>query len=236
MNFEQILALLMAKFPSGVRKDVLMNIAMNLAMAAASEDDAKKLVEGITKDKVDAFSKDYRSSIDREVTEANKTYENRLREKYDFKEKGKDVDPVPGSDHTSDTTNPEIAALTKQVSDLTKLMTGFAADKVNTSRRSQIEGLLKDVKDEGYRNTILSGFNYMQFKNDDKFNEYMTSLKADVDKHVQDQADESLLHSGHINFGKTNDHGVSAGVAEYVKDVEARKANGGSSDLGGKSL
>lgn len=232
MNFEQILALLMAKFPSGVRKDVLTNIAMNLAMAAASEDDAKKLVEGITKDKVDAFSKDYRSSIDREVTEANKTYENRLREKYDFKEKGKDPDPVPGSDPVP-STNPEIASLTKQVSDLTKLMTGFAADKVNTSRRSQIEGLLKDVKDEGYRNTILSGFNYMQFDNDDKFNEYMTSLKADVDKHVQDQADESLLRSGHINFGKTNDRGVSAGVAEYVKEVEA---NGGSSDLGGKAL
>lgn len=231
MRIEQILALLMTKF-SGVRKDVLTNIAMNFAMAAATEEDAKKLVDGLTEDKVNAFSKDYRSNIDREVTESNKTFETRLREKFDFKEKEGKKDQNPGDDPTK-TTNPEIAALTEQIANLTKLVGGMAAEKVTTSRRNQIESLIKDVKDESYKSMIRSGFGYMNFENDDKFNEYMTGLKADVEKHVQDQADEGLRRSGHIDFGRADENGVSAGVAAYVKDVTSSE---GGSNLGGKSL
>lgn len=89
MEFTEILALLTAKF-SGMRKDVLTNIAKAFAMAASSEDDAKKLVEGLTEDKVAAFSKDFRSGIDREVSNAKTAHEKSLRDKFDFTEKKSD--------------------------------------------------------------------------------------------------------------------------------------------------
>ena len=101
---QTILALLIAKF-SGVRKDVLEVLAGVLALQATNEDEAKGIVEKLTDAQVTDFGKDYRSGVDKEVNESNKTFESNLRKKYDFKEK----ETEPGGNH-SDKTDPNDVA------------------------------------------------------------------------------------------------------------------------------
>lgn len=232
MNFEQILALLVAKHP-GARKDVLVNIARNLAMVAGTDEDANKLIEGITDDKVAAFTKEFRSSIDREVTEATQTKETRLREKYNFVEKGNDGgNGGKGDPGTEGNQNPEIAALTKQIAALTGIVTGMATERTTTTRRSQIEEVLKDVKDQSYKDAILNNFGYMSFEDDAKFAEWKESIAKAAAEKVQQQADEGLRGTGRVNFGKTGTDGVSEGVSAFIKETTATEG----ATLGGKSL
>lgn len=232
MTFEQILALLNAKNP-GARKDVLANIAHNIAMVAGTDEDANKLIEGITSDKVNAFSKEFRSSIDREVTEAMQTKEARLREKYNFVEKtDPKTDPKPGDPGTGGSENPEIAALTKQIAALTGIVTGMATERTTTTRRSQIEEVLKDVKDQSYKDAILNNFGYMSFDDDAKFAEWKESIAKAAAEKVQQQADEGLRGTGRVNFGKTGTDGVSEGVSAFIKETTATEG----ATLGGKSL
>jgi hypothetical protein len=67
-----ILALLVAKF-QGVRKDGLSVMAGILALQAATEEEAKNLVDKLTDAQVNEFIKDYRKDVDKEVSESNKT-------------------------------------------------------------------------------------------------------------------------------------------------------------------
>ena len=85
---EKILALLTASF-AGVRKDALNQMARTLALQVKSEDDAKKLVEKLTKAQVDDFVKEYRAEVDKEVSEGTKSFETNLKKKSDFVEKKK---------------------------------------------------------------------------------------------------------------------------------------------------
>lgn len=229
-----ILALLKTKFP-GVRVDALTNMSKNMEMAVASEDDAKKLVESLDTNKVEAFAKEYRSGIDKEITEANKTFEKGLRDKYDFKDKTIVDDDDPGKGGKgggSDDIETKIAnAMAKAMAPMTEFMTSMKAEKIATGRRSQVESILKDVPDS-YKNRILKDFGRMSFQDDDAFNEYLTDTKTDVDAYVQEMADNGLSKSGHISFGQIDKNGVSAGVADYIK---SQSADGGS-DLGGKEL
>ena len=89
---EKILALLIAAF-SGVRKDGLNQLARTIALQATTEDEAKTLVEKLTKAQVDEFVKEFRADVDKEVSDGNKTYEANLKKKFDLVEK-----KAPGSD------------------------------------------------------------------------------------------------------------------------------------------
>lgn len=235
MNYEQILALLLTQHV-GARKDVMANIARNIAMVAESEEDAQKLIKAITDDKVNAFTKDYRSSIDREVTEATQTKEARLREKYNFVDKKQNPDPStppkgdPGTDGGSQ--NPEIAALTKQIAALTGIVTGMATERTASTRKAQVEEVLKDVKDQSYKDAILNNFGYMSFDDDQKFDEWKNQLSTAVAAKVQQQADDGLRNTCKVNFGKTGTDGISEGVAAYIKE----KAGNDGANLEGKSL
>lgn len=88
---EHLLELLKAKF-SGVRQDVLAQLAASLLLVATTEDAQKELVEKLDKAQVEAFGKEYRKTVDTEVSNSTKTFEENLKKKYDFVEKGK---PAP---------------------------------------------------------------------------------------------------------------------------------------------
>ena len=81
-----ILALLVAKFP-GVRKDGLNMLARLMALQTETEDEAKAAVERLTRDGVDAFVRDFRSDVDKEVSDGTRTFEENLRRKSDLVEK-----------------------------------------------------------------------------------------------------------------------------------------------------
>ena len=91
---EQILALLVAKF-QGVRKDGLQHLAAAIGLQVATIEEANGVVDKLTADKVSQYVTDWRKVADAEISKANQTYENGLKEKYDFVEKGKQTPPTP---------------------------------------------------------------------------------------------------------------------------------------------
>lgn len=78
MNYQQILALLQAKF-AGVRKDGLAQLARMIALQVTSQEEAQALIDKLDVEKVTETVKDYRKDVDKEVSEANKTYEGNLK-------------------------------------------------------------------------------------------------------------------------------------------------------------
>ena len=99
MNYQQILALLQAKF-AGVRKDGLAQLARMIALQVTSQEEAQALIDKLDVEKVTETVKDYRKDVDKEVSEANKTYEGNLKKKFKFVELD---DQTPADDPTKKT-------------------------------------------------------------------------------------------------------------------------------------
>ena len=237
MRFEEVLALLQAKF-AGVRTDVLTNIANNIMMAVDTKEDAEKLVERLDTDKVNAFAKEFRRGIDREITDANKTHEEGLRKKYDFKEKITN----PGGDHRSgddDLAKMIADTVTKTVSTMmapvNEFMSSYNATTIRSGRRTKVENIFQGVNvPKSYQDRILKDFDRMTFDNDDAFDTYLAEAKNDADAYVQELADMGLAHAGGISMGQRNKEGVSAGVAQFIESEKAKANNDGA--LSGKEL
>lgn len=221
MNFEQILALLMAKF-SGVRKDVLTNMARNLALHVANEEEAKTLVDKITDAQVNEFVKEYRAVVDKEVSESNKTYEVNLRKKYDFTEK---KNPEPGGNPNQG--GSDIAEIVKQavaaaVEPFKNELAGYKANEVAKTRLQVLTEKLNGCKNETFKAQTLKDFARMKFDTDEEFNEYLSEKVTDIAAANQSQADADLSASGGGSFfSQKEESGVSKGVAEFIKSQSA---------------
>ena len=88
---------------------------------------------------------------------------------------------------------------------------------------------LKDAT--AFKDIVRSGFKGNSFADDAEFDSYLDETKKNIDAYVQQQADYELKHQGSPLMGKINSDGVSAGVADYIKE-KTSNAN----PLGGKSL
>ena len=212
-----ILAVLIAKF-SGVRKDGLAVLAGVLALQATTEDEAKGIVEKLTDAQVNDFVKDYRSDVDKEVNESNKTFESNLRKKYDFKEK----ETEPGGDPSEKTDPNDIAAMVKSaiadaVKPLQDELNGYRANALSDSRLKQLNEILGGCKDEAFKAKAVKDFGRMTFNDDDAFNEFLNDTKTDVESANQRVADSNLSSESRPFFANKGDDGVSKGVAEFVE-------------------
>lgn len=217
---QTILALLIARF-SGVRKDVLEVLASVLALQATNEDEAKGIVEKLTDAQVTDFGKNYRSGVDKEVNESNKTFESNLRKKYDFKEK----ETEPGGDHSDKTDPNDIAAMVKNaiadaVKPLQDELAGYRVSALTDSRLKQLNEVLGGCKDEAFKAKALKDFGRMSFADDNAFNEYLTDTKTDVESANQRVADSNMSSESKPFFANKGDDGVSKGVASYVESLK----------------
>lgn len=216
---EKILALLMAAF-AGVRKDGLNQLARTIALQAATEDEAKTLVEKLTKAQVDDFVKDYRAEVDKEVSDGNKTFESNLKKKFDFVEKKNPEPGVGGSNPKGGDPN-DIAALVKAavadaVSPLQTKLDKYEQGDIAKSRLQLLTEKLDGCKDETFKAQALKDFTRMKFESDDEFNEYLTEKETDVATANQNVANAALGSQGTPFFAQKEESGVSKGVAEYV--------------------
>lgn len=235
---EQILALLVTTF-QGVRKDGLNQLARSLALTVKTEDEAKEVVGKLTADQVKAFVSDWRKDADAEITKANQTYENGLKAKYDFVEKG-GTPPAP-------TEKPEVLtvdavqkivedAVKKATEGVTATVTELKGNAITANRR---ETLVKELADapESFKTRVLKDFDRVAalggFSDENAFNEYLTETKNDVAAFGQELADRGLsLHEKPV-LGSPNKDGVSAGVESYIQAKAAEAENKG---LGGKEV
>jgi hypothetical protein len=206
---EKILALLMAAF-AGVRKDGLNQLARTIALQAATEDEAKTLVDKLTKAQVDEFIKDYRADVDKEVSDGNKTFETNLKKKFDLVEK---KNPEPGGDDSNKGGDPKDiaaaikAALAAELEPLKKELASYKAGDVAKTRLQTLTEKLKDCKDETFKAKALKDFARMKFETDDEFNEYLTDTETDIETANQNVANSTLGSQKRpwVSAGKTGD-------------------------------
>lgn len=219
----EILALLQEKF-AGERKDGLTQLAAYIGLNAATIEEATEVVGKLTAEKVSKFVKDYRSRTDAEIAKANKTHEESLRRKYDFKEKEQPGEPQPGQQtppgEGGALTLDAIRALIREENKaIREGYESLRAEKTATTRREQFVAKLDAAKIEGkQREMLLRSFDRMAttFKDDDDFNGYLTEVQADLDGMAQEQSDKGLQNHEKPLFGAVNKEGISAGVADYI--------------------
>ena len=233
---EKILALLVAKFP-GVRKDGLNHMARMMALHATTEDDAKTMVEKLTDAQVNEAIKEYRADVDKEVSNANKTFEANLKAKYDFVERGK---AEPGGNPTDTKTDDPndiaaivAAAVAKAIEPINTRLAGIDADNVSKSRLQRLTESLAECKDESFKTQTLKDFNRMTFKDDAAFDEYLADKAKDAESANQRIANDAMNRGGGAPmFGQKNESGVSKAVTDFIK---SQSPTDGSS-LGGKEV
>lgn len=220
---ETILALLIAKF-SGVRKDVLNQLARTLALQVATDEEAKTLVDKLTDAQVKEYVKEFRADVDKEVSDSNKTYEANLKKKFDFVAKqtepggkgGKETEPDP-----TDISAIVKAAVAEAVKPFQEKLSGYEADSIAKSRLQALNEKLKDCKDENFKAQTLKDFARMSFKDDDDFNEYLTSKVTDIETANQGVADAELNKgAGSPLFSQKDENGISKEVADYVESLK----------------
>lgn len=235
---EQILALLVAKF-QGERKDALQQLALMIGTTAATIEEATEVVDKLAADKVSQFVKDYRRTADAEIAKANKTYEDGLRRKYDFKEK--EAQPTVQTPATPPAPQPGVltAELVRQIvreetKDVRDGLSTLNGDKLFASRREQLVAKLEAAKVEGrQRDMILRNFDRAAstFASDDDFNGYLTEVQGDIDAIAQENADKGLHGHEKPLLGAVNEKGISAAVADYIASKSENK-----SSLSGKEV
>lgn len=220
---EKILALLIAKF-SGVRKDGLAQLAASVSLQIEKEEDATAFIEKLTAEKVDAFVKDWRIDVDKEVSVANKTHETNLKKKFDFVDKKSDGED-PGKNSQSKTNDDEEApSWAKKIIDQNKTLadkiTAFESEKVSGTRLQQLEAKFKEVPDAYKAQRIADAKLFIGTMDDAAFAEYLARTETDVTAFNQELANKGLAGHGKPMFGKTGNDGVSAGVNSYIATKE----------------
>lgn len=224
MNYQQILALLQAKF-AGVRKDGLAQLARMIALQVTSQEEAQSLIDKLDVEKVNETVKEYRKDVDKEVSEANKTYEGNLKKKFKFVEL---ENPTPADDSTKKTDPNDLqaaikAAVAEVVKPLNDEIAALRGAKISETRLQTLTEKLGSCKDETFKAKVLKDFNRMSFTDDNAFNEYLTETETDIAAFNQDLADKGLGDLGKPMFGQRNNDGVSAGVASFIQSQTAKE-------------
>lgn len=234
MNFEQIVALLAAKF-QGVRKDGLAQLARTIALQCTNEDEAKALVEKITEAQVTDFVKEYRKVVDKEVSDASKTLEATLRKKYAQQHEGNEPEPPEhgGQPKGEDDLAAIVAkAVAGAVKPLQERLEKYEQGEVGKSRLQALNDILAKCKDETFKAQTLKDFGRMSFESDEAFREYLTDKEADIKTTNQSVADAAIGGgAGAPRFGQKTEDGVSKAVAEFVAASKS-----GSDALTGKEV
>ncbi len=213
---ETILALLIAKF-SGVRKDGLAVLARSLALQCATEDDAKALVEKITDAQVNEYVKDYRTEVDKEVSNSNKTFESNLRKKYNFVERQTEPGNEPQREDMDSVRKIVKEAVAEAVTPLQERLSSYEQGNIEKTRLQTLNEKLADCKDETFKAQTLKDFSRMKFDTDNDFNEYLNEKVADIATANQNVANAKLSNSGGIPlFSQKEESGVSKGVADFL--------------------
>ena len=223
---EHLLELLRQKF-SGVRQDVLAQLAAMLAMVATTEDEQTATVEKLTPAQVEAFGKDYRKTVDKEVSDGTKTFEENLKKKYDLVEKGKKEPPTPPTPPTppakteDDKWEERFKAQQKTIDELKGTIAGMQKDSVNKVRSTKYGEILNGCKDGNLKAILERQLPLLQTLDDTAFDTELEKLRGDVDKSNQLFAERSLPTQV-VTKKTVDDKQVSSAMKAYVEKMNGK--------------
>ena len=200
----------------GIRPDTLAQLAEMIALVATTDEEKKSFVGKLTKEQVEAFQKDYRKSVDQEVTNSIKTFENNLRSKYDLVEK----DKSGGGQHQDDDPKKELKEMLQEMlKPMQEQINGLQSKNQNDTRIEKLNEALKDCKDEILKSSTLRTFPMMNFADDAAFDTYINSLKEDVGKANQVIAERGLPNTPPTVNTVVDDKDVSPAMKAYVAEM-----------------
>ena len=217
---DKILALLAEQF-QGVRKDGLNQLARILALQATTEDDAKALVEKLTRAQVDDFVKEFRADVDKEVSESNKTFEANLKKKFGIGEKTKEQKTTEESKTEKGNEGDDIAArldaiLEAKLKPLQEKLNNYEKESIVKTRLQVLNDKLATCRDENFKAQTLKDFQRMQFDSDEAFTEYLTEKETAISTANQNVSNAELGKQGKPLFTQKDQAGVSKGVQEFI--------------------
>jgi hypothetical protein len=224
---EKLLALLQTKF-AGVRKDGLNQLATIMALTVTTDEEATSIVEKLTEQSVGQFVTDWRKDVDSEISKANKTYEDGLKKKYDFKEKGipnPPTHPNPPTPQTELNADAIAAIVQKAIEPFASELNSIKTNKVVETRKQLLTKEL-EVLDEGFRTPYLNAFDRMNFKDDEDFNTHISNVKTEVAKIQQSLIDKGLSQQSKPMFGSGSaktDEDVFVQNMKAINTVEEKK-------------
>lgn len=230
---KKILELLLAKFV-GVRKDGLNALAGALSLQCKTDEEAEKMIGTLEKDSVDEFVKEFRSDIDKEVTESAKKIEEKLK---------KNVEPRPQVEESAEQqptkTDPKEmtieervqAAINAAVKPLTDEISTLKASRIVSTRTSLLDEKLKDCKSEVLVNSIKKNFSRISFESDEDFQTYLTELEPEITS-----ANQSVRTGGLLGLNPTSAEQKKDDIPESVKSYLSTSKNNESDKFSGKEL
>lgn len=226
--FEKLFQLLQSKH-AGVRKDGLRQLARSLALQVETEEEATEIVEKLTDEKVSNFVKEFRSEVDKEVSEGNKTFETNLKKKYDLKPKGQKTTETVETPKEEEGGPTDIAAIIRE--EVNKALAPLQQEKTFNTRFQQLKEHAEKCKDETLKSTLLGDFRLMNFESDEQFNEHLENVSQRVEQANQTIANSALNSMGTPIFSEKAPDGVSSSVTSFI---EEQKEGGG--ELSGKEV
>lgn len=184
--------LLLEKF-AGARKDALGQLASVIALQSDTEEEVQAAVEKLTDEKVNAFTKEYRSGVDREVTAARKKIMDGLTSQKSARAET-DTTKAEGDTNTDNTDITAIIAkaIAEATQPLREQVETLSRANVGKNRLERLNEALKDCKDDTLRTSTLRNYNRMAFEGDDAFDTFLEETKSDVQQANQNLADASL--------------------------------------------
>lgn len=223
---EKILALLSEKF-KGARKDGLELMANTLAMVAADDENAKKMVEGMTEDQVKEFISNHRKSADAEISKATKTAEENLRKKYNFVEKT-DGDPKKteeGEQSKGGEQQPDIKKLIEEaIAPYKAKIDSFEQGNIKATRRGKFDEVTKNVY-ESVRKLMSDNFDLKTFESEEDFTKYLDEVKAQAENYEKEFKAYGLRNLGAPDRATGNADGVSAAAKAYIEKKHKQQSN-----------
>ncbi len=216
----KILDALKPKF-EGVSDAILERIATKLAKTVKTEDDVTTAAEGVT------FQQVLESYGDSRATEAAKTavknYETQHKlkdgKKVETDESGKEGEKKKENDDA----NKDVPEWAKEFIEANKRLTEELAtlkgEKTTNARKSALIEVIKGLPTE-LQSRYEKDFARLKFNDDDDFNSWLEDTKKDVEGiNVKMSA-----YSGPLGgqFGKKDEHGVSAIVKQKFAEAKAQ--------------
>lgn len=191
---KKAIAQLLEETFTGVRKDALSQLAGMIAIQRPDEEKVRAIIAGYSAEEVEAFAKDYRAEVDREVGNAKRKIEETLRRESDPKPKEK---PDPKEEKPKEDT-PDVETLIKNaiasaLKPLEDKLAQAETKSLEAQRTQRLEEVLSLCKSETMRAKALKDYARMSFERDEDFDTYLQETKADIEAFNHSQSSGSLI-------------------------------------------
>lgn len=178
------------------------NKGNNLGVSDRTLEDLARTLEPVitTDEQLNAYSADkaintIAGNINFEAAEAVKRQQDKVKADAEAERKRKEAEEAAKNKGGSPKPGEEVPTWAQNLIDqneaMTKRLDGMQVEKAMATRKQQLEASLKDTPDY-YRNSLIEGFDRLNFENDDQFGEYLKGVETNRDSFIQQAKEQGL--------------------------------------------